>query len=147
MKRIAIIIALMFLAIGASAQISNVRTKAASETIVKFRSGFCSLKHDVDRDVYMLWLSSTNNYDSVPIVYIGQGKESALQTLKDLISLHSSMNKMDHTTFSIDIMGQKKDYSVMKYDNFNFSFLLNTAGSVTLATTEIKKMIHALEGK
>lgn len=147
MKRILIIITLMFVSIAASAQISNVQTKAASETIVKFRSGLCSLKHEGGKDVYMLWLTSTNNYDSVPIVYLGQGKESALQTLKDMMELHSSMEKMDHTTFTTSVLGRNMEYSVLKVDKLNFSFLFDTAGSVYLATTEIKKMIQALEGK
>lgn len=140
MKRFLLIIAMMLLSLGASAQISNVTT---IHTIAKFRAGKCALKEQ--DDVYYLTLKSTNRYDNAIIVYLGSGKDSAVQTLKDLLDLHKSMDKRDYATFTINIEKQRFIYSVCKYDMFNFTILdKDIAGTIYLATSAIKNLIMKL---
>lgn len=134
---------MMFLTIGASAQISNVKTQDAIKTISKFRAGLCSLNQH--GDVFYLILISTNKFDDSVIVYLGEGKDSALQTLRDLLELHKSMKKGDFADFTINVMKKEIKYSVSKTDKFKFSFHdQGTAGSVYFATTEMKTLISKL---
>lgn len=143
MKKLLLAIAMMLLTIGASAQISNVKTQDAIKTISKFRAGVCSLNQH--GDVFYLILKSTNKFDDSVIVYLGEGKDSAVQTLKDLQELHKSMEKGDFADFTINVMKKEIKYSVSKFDKFNFSFLdQGTAGSVFFATTEMKTLISKL---
>ncbi len=143
MKRFLLIIAMMLLSLGASAQISNVTTYNGIHTIAKFRAGMCALKEQ--DDVYYLTLKSTSRYDNAIIVYLGSGKDSAVQTLKDLLDLHKSMDKRDYATFTINIEKQRFIYSVCKYDMFNFTILdKDIAGTIYLATSEIKNLIMKL---
>lgn len=144
MKRLALIIAMMFLALGASAQISNVKTKEAIKDIASFRMGMCHLK--CNDDVYYLTLISTNKFDDSSIVYLGEGKESAIQTLTDLIELNQSLAKKESASFSITIKGKEFNYHVLKSDKLNFSFInFETAGSVFLASTEMKNCLTKLQ--
>ena len=143
MKRFLIIIAMMLLSLGASAQISNVTTHDGIHTIARFRAGLCTLNEQ--EDVYYLALISTNRYDDASIVYIGKGKDSAVQTLKDLLELHKSMEKGNFATFTINVEKRKFKYSVSKYDMFNFMIHDNDiAGTIYLATSEIKNLIAKL---
>lgn len=143
MKRFLIIIAMMLLSLGASAQISNVTTHDAIHTIARFRAGLNSLNED--EDVYYLALISTNRYDDSSIFYLGKGKDSAVQTLKDLLDLHKSMQRGDFATFTINVEKRKIKYSVSKFDMFNFSIHDNDiAGTIYLATSEIKNLIAKL---
>ena len=143
MKRFLIIIAMMLLSLGASAQISNVTTHDAIHTIARFRAGLNSLNED--EDVYYLALISTNRYDDVSIFYLGKGKDSAVQTLKDLLDLHKSMQRGDFATFTINVEKRKIKYSVSKFDMFNFMIHDNDiAGTIYLATSEIKNLIAKL---
>ena len=140
MKRFLIIIAMMLLSLGASAQISNVTTHDAIHTIARFRAGLCSLNED--EDVYYLALISTNRYDDASLFYLGKGKDSAVQTLLDL---HKSMEKGGFATFTINVEKRKIKYSVSKFDMFNFSIHDNDiAGTIYLATSEIKNLIAKL---
>lgn len=135
---------MMFLALGASAQISNVSTHEATKTIASFRMGLCHLR--CDGDIYYLGLISTNKFDDPSIVYLGQGKESAIQTLTDLIELNSSMAKKESASFSINVKGKEHQYRVIKYDKLNFSFTnFETAGNVFLASTEMKTCLNKLQ--
>lgn len=144
MKRFALIIAMMFLALGASAQISGVTTHEAIQTIGNFRMGFCSLK--CHNDVYYLTLISTNRAEDSEIVYLGEGKASAIQTLTDLIALNQSMKKGEFASFNIKIKGKEIKYEVIKSDKLNFSFTnFHTAGSIFLATTEMKTCLNKLQ--
>ena len=143
MKRFLIIIAMMLLSLGASAQISNVTTYDAIHTIARFRAGLCSLNEH--EDVYYLALISTNRYDDASLFYLGKGKDSAVQTLKDLLDLHKSMQRGDFATFTINVEKRKIRYSVSKFDMFNFSIHDNdVAGTIYLATSEIKNLIAKL---
>ena len=134
---------MMLLSLGASAQISNVTTHDAIHTIARFRAGLNSLNED--EDVYYLALISTNRYDDSSIFYLGKGKDSAVQTLKDLLDLHKSMQRGDFATFTINVEKRKIKYSVSKFDMFNFSIHDNDiAGTIYLATSEIKNLIAKL---
>ena len=134
---------MMLLSLGASAQLSNVTTHDAIHTIARFRAGLNSLNED--EDVYYLALISTNRYDDISIFYLGKGKDSAVQTLKDLLDLHKSMEKGDFATFTINVEKRKIKYSVSKFDMFNFSIHDNDiAGTIYLATSEIKNLIAKL---
>lgn len=134
---------MMFLSLGASAQISNVTTYGGSRTIARFRAGLCSLNEH--EDVYYLALISTNRYDDASIVYLGKGKDSAVQTLQDLLDLHKSMEKGDFATFTIIVEMRMFKYSVSKFDMFNFMIHEDDiAGTIYLATSEIKNLIAKL---
>lgn len=135
---------MMFLALGASAQITNVSTRGAIKTIASFRMGMCHL--NCDGDVYYLGLISTNKFEDSSLVYLGEGKESAIQTLTDLITLNQSMAKKESASFSINIKGKEYKYHVIKYDKLNFNFInFETAGNVFLATTEMKTCLNKLQ--
>lgn len=143
MKRVISIIVMMLISIGAFAQISSVKTQDSIKTITRFRGGHCSL--NVQGDIYYISLISTNRFDSPTFVYLGEGKDSAIQTLKDLQELHASMEKGDFADFSIKAMGKEFNYKVTKFDRFNFSFYdVGAAGSVYFATTEMKTLINKL---
>lgn len=134
---------MMFLTLGASAQISNVKTKEAVKTVARFRVGLCSLQ--LYENIYDLALKSSNKFDDPVIVYLGEGKESTLQTLNDLIELHKSMKKGETAEFTITIKGKDFNYRVSKYDALNFNFTnVGAAGNVFFATTEMKTLISKL---
>lgn len=44
-------------------------------------------------DVYYIYIRSTNQFDDIELMYIGDSQESALQTLQDLESLFKSTPK------------------------------------------------------
>lgn len=143
MKRLALIFALLLASIAASAQISNVKTQESIKTVAKFRMGLCSLK--AQGDVYYFSIASSNDLDGSEIVYLGDSKESALQTMQDLIDLHKSMGKGDFAEFSLNIQGKEVNYKVMKKDGSNLTFCdMGTIGQIFIANVEIKNMIKKL---
>lgn len=146
MKKTLLLIIAMLLSLGASAQISNVKTHDAIRTIARFRSGLCSL--NADGDIYYLALNSTNRFDDPVLVYLGEGRDSAIQTLVDLQMLHKSMGKKSFAEFTIKVKGIEKVYKVMKADKNFFSFYdIGAAGSVYLSMKEVKPLMLSLVGE
>ncbi len=146
LKKLLLTVLMLSVAFVASAQISNVKTRESSTVISKFRMGLCSL--NVREDLYYLGLISTNKLEDPVVVYLGVGKESALQTLKDLLDLHSTMSNGESTKFTINLNGLAEPYRVVKFDKFNFTFEdMNRAGNIYLAAAEIKTLIKKLSSK
>lgn len=140
------IIVTILLSLGASAQISNVKTHDAIRTISRFRSGLCSL--NADGETYYLTLNSTNRFDDPVIVYLGEGRDSAIQTLVDFQMLHKSMEKNSFAEFTIKAKGIERVYKVMKADKNMFSFYdIGAAGGVYLSMKEVKPLMLILVGE
>lgn len=140
MRKIILIIVLILSSLGASAQISNVKTTEAIKTITRFRYGLCSL--DVHDNIYSLALHSTNQFDGVFIFYLGEGRESALQTLLDLQELFGGMKTKESAEFTITIKGKDFKYRIFKPSKGTMLFRDDMfAGSVDLTRGEIETLI------
>ena len=141
---ILIIVILIIVGIGLGAK-SLFSQKGGEVTIKVDGKEYGTYSLNEDEDVYYLALISTNRYDDASIFYLGKGKDSAVQTLKDLLELHKSMEKGGFATFTINVEKRKIKYSVSKFDMFNFSIHDNDiAGTIYLATSEIKNLIAKL---
>lgn len=118
MKRIATIIALLLLAVGASAQISNVENKMTSWKIASARAGMITLKcSETPGDkfpTFYLVINSSNQFDDPLILYLGYGEESATRTLEDLAQLAKSIGKGQRLSFTTTTPGRLHEYNVTR---------------------------------
>lgn len=91
MKKLLLLFALCIIPMAANAQLNVKRQVEKMEKITSVRTGFCKLMHQGD-DFYISVVTS-NRYDDNFILELGEGKESALSTLEDLISLCTTIEK------------------------------------------------------
>lgn len=140
MKKLIIIIAMMLLSFGASAQIAKVKTTEAVTTIATLRYGVCSLK--MQEGVYYIGLQSSNQFDDPFLFHLGEGRESALQTLLDLQELFKGMKKGEFAEFSIFIHLHEYTYKIHKTSRTSFSFYdTGLAGNVWMSNGELDTLI------
>lgn len=140
MKRFILIIVLILSSLGASAQISNVKTSEAIKTITRFRYGFCSLNDH--KGVYYLGLNSSNQFDDPFLVYLGEGRESALRSLLDILDLFDGMKKGEFVEFTISVQGRDYKYRGKKSNKMSFTFYdTGLAGDVFISRGEIETLI------
>lgn len=139
MKKILfLVIALMTLMPMANAQIQKTGT-FKTETIASVRMGFASLKHS---DVYYLVLRTTNQFDDAMILFLGEDKDSAATSLKDLIDILDSLegNAMQY----ID-NGAGKELCLYKNMGALYFSAKGYAGDGNIGKSELNKFIKALQ--
>lgn len=139
MKRvIAIIISLVImLPIMADAQIKKTGTYK-SETISSARMGIVSLRHDKS---YYLAIRTTNQFDDAMILELGKTKESAIQSLSDLLDILENLQGKE--TQYID-NGYGKQFRLHKELNALHIHADGYAGVGGITKAELKKFIKAL---
>ena len=137
-KFIIAVIALMtmFPAIGNAQLVVKDNTKI--ETLSSARMGIVRL--DRDGDTYFMCLTTTNQYDDPFLVYIGEDKDSAVQTMKDIVSLFDSIGKKDVVT--IDNAG--KDCLISKTMGTLYMSMAGYAGQANITRAELVKFLKAL---
>lgn len=93
-------------------------------------------------DIYYIYMKSTNQFDDVELMYIGDSKESAVQTLKDLETLFNNTPKGDMVYITDH---RKKKISLYKSfkKQFHVSFEYQ-AGIRCLGLDNVKDFIEAL---
>lgn len=111
MKKTLTLLALLLISMGAMAQL-NV-TSAHENTIEKLGQ---NLRYDTADSTYYIVLTSSNRFDYPMLFKLGKGKESAMETLKDLGDFIETAAKGD--IINVD-NGFGKQYTLGKYDKFN----------------------------
>lgn len=87
---IAIISAMILMPTMADAQIQKTGSFKA-KTLATARMGVVNLKLDGD-GIYYLAMKTTNQFDDYMVLKLGENKESAIQSLNDLIDIFDSLN-------------------------------------------------------
>lgn len=96
----------------------------------------------LSKDVYYIYMQSTNQFDDVELMFIGDSKDSALQTLKDLVVLFENTSKGDMVYITDH---RKKKISLYKSfkKQFHVSFEYQ-AGIRCLGLDNVEDFIQAL---
>lgn len=123
----------------AEAQIKKTGT-FQSETITSVRMGIVSLK--VADDVYYLSFQTTNQFDDIMILKLGQTKESAIQSLQDIIDILD--NLQGNATQYID-NGFGKEFRLYKVMGALYISADGYAGSGNVSKGELKRFLKALQ--
>ena len=140
MKKILIaIISMMFMMSIADAQIKKTGT-FQSETISSVRMGIVSLK--VADDVYYLSFQTTNQFDDIMILKLGQTKESAIQSLQDIIDI---LDNLQGTATQYIDNGFGKDFRLYKVMGALYIAADGYAGSGNVSKGELKRFLKALQ--
>lgn len=143
MKKFLAIAGLFLLCLTASAQIENIRVTEAENTIAYFRMGACSLYEF--KGVYAVRLSTSNRFDDMYVVHLGNSRESATKTLFDLVQLHHSMKRGESASFTIFTNGLAEVYKVYKPNNTSFWFIADGyAGEIYFSKYEMNNLIDRL---
>lgn len=109
-KTLALLVALL-ISLGAMAQL-NV-TSARENTIEKLTQ---ELFFDTSDSTYYIALTTSNQFDDYMMFKFGKGKESALQTIDDLLAFMEQGEKGDVITVE---NGFGKQYRIYVYDHLN----------------------------
>ena len=94
------------------------------------------------KDAYYIYIKSTNQFDDVEMLYIGDSKQSALQTLQDLESLFSNtpkgnlVNITDHRNQKVRLYKAEKKQFFLLFEH--------QAGNRCLSLANVKAFIDAL---
>lgn len=123
----------------AEAQIKKTGT-FQSETIASARMGVVSLK--VADNVYYLAFQTTNQFDDFMILKLGQTKESAIQSIQDIIDILGNLQGND--TQYID-NGYGKEFRLYKVMGALYINADGYAGSGNISKGELKKFLKALQ--
>lgn len=139
MKRILLIIALAILPMVCHAQLNVTRKVEKMEKLSSARLGLVSLNRQ--GDLFYIGLPTTNQYDDPFILYLGDGQESAMKTLEDLIGLHSTIEKGS----PIVIKNGKHECTISKgVGTLNLN-QEGFAGYGELAKTELQKFLKVVK--
>lgn len=125
-KTLALLVALL-ISVGAMAQL-NV-TSARENTIEKITQ---ELFFDTSDSTYYIALTTSNQFDDYMMFKLGKGKESALQTIDDLLAFMEQGEKGDVITVE---NGFGKEYRIYVYDHLN----LDMASDYHVGTRIIQK--------
>lgn len=141
MKRVIyIILAMMFLLpTQAYAQIKKTGT-FKSETIESVRMGIVSLK--VANGEYYLSFQTTNQFDDLMVLKLGETKESAIQSLQDIIEILDGLQ--GNATQFID-NGYGREFRLSKVMGALYISADGYAGNGNTSKGELKKFLKALQ--
>lgn len=139
MKRLAFIIALLILPMVCNAQLSVKGQGDKMEKISSTRMGACSLYKHGER--YMISAPTSNRYDKTFVLYLGEDKESACLTLRDLILLCDNIEK----DVPVYIDNGTKTCSIHKGTMGTLAFFQDGfAGFASFSKMEFDKFLTAL---
>jgi hypothetical protein len=143
MKRFILLLCVFAFPLMASAQL-NVTNKV--EKSVKICHSYTMMGNAElfkSADFYYIYMKSTNQFDDVELMFVGDSKESALQTLRDLESLFESTPKGDLVYITDYANHEISLYKSFK-KQFSVSFKYQT-GTRCLGLDNVKAFITALE--
>lgn len=127
MKKTLTLLALLLISMGAMAQL-NITSKREN-TIERLTQ---ELFFDTSDSTYYISLTTTNQFDDPMLFKLGKGKESALQTIDDLLAFMEQGEKGD--VISVE-NGFGKEYRIYIYDHLN----LNMASDFHAGTRIMQK--------
>lgn len=136
---IAFISAMILMPTMADAQI-QVKKQPKIETIKSLRMGYVTLSKT--EESYFLSMTSDNQFDHAYVIFLGEGKEAAVQSLNSLIEVSSTIAKDDSFEFNDGIKnfriyrGMFKSEVWFKADGY--------AGYGKTSTTELNNLLKAL---
>ena len=137
---IAIISAMILMPTMADAQI-KVNKQPKRETIKSLRMGYVTLSKT--EELYYLSMISDNQFDHAYVIFLGDGKEAAVQSLNSLIEVSSTIAKDDSFEFNDGIKnfriyrGMFKSEVWFKADGY--------AGYGKTSTAELNTLLKALK--
>lgn len=140
MKKIIVaIICLMMLPIMADAQIQK-KSTTKTETLLSLRMGY--MKLTLSDGKYVIRMLTTNQFDDALILKIGETKESAIQSLNDLMEICTTITGQDCVRIDNGYGRELRFYKgamggvTIHADGY--------AGYVNTAKSEFKKMLDQL---
>lgn len=139
-KIIYIILSMMFLLpTMADAQIKKTGT-FKSETIESVRMGIVSLKKAENE--YYLTFKTTNQFDDLMVLKLGDSKESAIQSLQDILEILDTLQ--GNATQYID-NGYGREFRLYKVMGALYISADGYAGDGNASKGELKKLLKALQ--
>lgn len=140
MKKLLILIISAFCLMPlASAQIQKTASNKIT-TIASCRMGFVNLR--LNEGMFFLSIGTTNQFDNMMLLKLGDDKESAIQSLNDLVDILESLTGEDMQ--GID-NGFGKEFRLYKSLGALYIKADGYAGSGNIAKSELNKFIKALE--
>lgn len=136
---IAIISAMILMPTMAEAQIQK-KSTSKTETLLSLRMGYMNLKYS--EGTYFLTMLTTNQFDDAMILKIGETKESAIQSLNDLMEICTTITGQDCVRIDNGYGRELRFYKgamggvTIQADGY--------AGYVNTAKSEFKKMLNKL---
>lgn len=145
MKKIIIIALMAMFAMPTMAQIRISTQKTELEVVTKFSGGMRKLYYTADTG-YCLSLTTSNQFDDPFLIYIGETKQEAIESLDSFSYLIDNLKKGDNTSFT-DLSGREISVS---FDLFMGGKLLwfsadGYAGQSSIIPKEITKIKEAIE--
>jgi putative component of toxin-antitoxin plasmid stabilization module len=132
MKKTLTLLALLLISMGAMAQL-NV-TSQRENTIEKITQ---ELFYNTSDSTYYIALTTSNQFDDYMMFKLGKGKESALQTIDDLLAFMEQGEKGD--VISVE-NGFGKEYRIYVYDHLNLNMASDHhAGTRIMQKPRIKR--------
>lgn len=140
MKRLILLLVLCLIPVVGHAQLNIKGEPVNIETLSTARFGGITLHRR--GETYYLGISSSNKYDDPQIFYLGESKESAVQTLKDMMELLGSMEK--GTRVQVDNKGKTVSLYRISGQSLGIEFGAG-AGQYWIAKSEALKFLSELE--
>ena len=132
---IAIITAMILMPIMADAQIQK-KSTTKTETLLSLRMGYMNLK--LSEGMYFITMLTTNQFDDAMLLKLGDTKESAIQSLNDLMEITSSISGQECVRIDNGFGRELRFYKgAMGGVSINAD---GYAGTVNTAKSEFKKM-------
>lgn len=132
---IAIISAMILMPIMADAQIQK-KSTTKTETLLSLRMGYMNLK--LSEGMYFITMLTTNQFDDAMLLKLGDTKESAIQSLNDLMEITSSISGQECVRIDNGFGRELRFYKgAMGGVSINAD---GYAGTVNTAKSEFKKM-------
>lgn len=136
---IAIISAMILMPTMANAQIKKTGENK-TQTIASLRMGIVSLNHS--NNGYYIAFHTTNQFDDAMILKIGDDKDSAIQSLKDLIDILETLQG-DETQY-ID-NGYGREFRLWKMMGTLYISADGYAGNGNVSKGELNRLLKALQ--
>jgi hypothetical protein len=139
---IAIISAMILMPMMADAQIQKKATTKI-ETLLSLRMGYMNLK--LSEGTYFISMLTTNQFDDAMVLKLGETKESAAQSLNDLMEISTTISGQECVRIDNGYGRELRFYKgamggvTIQADGY--------AGVVNTAKSEFKKMLDKLSKK
>lgn len=137
---IAIISAMILMPTMADAQIQKTGT-LKTKTLSSVRMGVVNLKLN-ENGTYYLAMKTTNQFDDYMILKLGENKESAIQSLNDLLDIFDSL-KGESTQYIQN--GYGRELRLWKVMGALYMSSDGYAGDANIGKGELKKFINAIK--
>lgn len=137
---IAIISAMILMPTMVDAQIQK-KSTTKTETLLSMRMGYMNLKYS--EGTYFITMLTTNQFDDAMVLKLGNSKDSAIQSLNDLIDISSNISGKE--CVRID-NGYGRELRFYKGTMGGVTIMADGyAGVVNTAKSEFKKCLNKLQ--